>query len=94
VENAAATGANIARAAVDPGAFGDFDPSTTCTSELWVLINVYETLVRYTPLGSDNTLEPGLATSWSVSDDGLTWTFNLREGVTFHDGVDFDASAV
>lgn len=91
---ATTAGANVAYAAVDPGAFGDFDPSSTCTSELWVLINVYETLVRYTPLGSDNTLEPGLATSWSVSDDGLTWTFNLREGVTFHDGVDFDASAV
>jgi peptide/nickel transport system substrate-binding protein len=30
--------------------------------------------------------EPGLAESWSVSDDGLVWTFNIREGVTFHNG--------
>ncbi len=84
----------IARAAVDPTAFTDFDPSSTCVSELYILINVYETLTRYTPLGSKDALEPGLATSWSVSDDGMTWTFKLREGAKFHDGVDFDASAV
>jgi peptide/nickel transport system substrate-binding protein len=39
-------------------------------------------------------LVPGLATSWETSDDGLLWTFHLREGVTFHDGTPFDAEAV
>jgi peptide/nickel transport system substrate-binding protein len=34
-----------------------------------------------------------LATDWNVSDDGLTWTFNLREDVTFHDGTPFNAEA-
>ena len=37
---------------------------------------------------------PGLAETWSASDDGLTWTFNLREGVLFHDGSSLDANDV
>jgi len=39
-------------------------------------------------------LIPGLATEWEVSDDGLAWTFHLREGVLFHDGTTCDAEAV
>ena len=94
VEVTPAAGANVAYAAVEPAAFADFDPSSACTSELWVLVNVYETLTRYAPLGSKDALQPGLSTSWTVSDDGMTWTFNLRKGVKFHDGADFNASAV
>ena len=37
---------------------------------------------------------PGLAESWQVSADKLTWTFKLRQGVTFHDGTPFNADAV
>jgi peptide/nickel transport system substrate-binding protein len=46
----------------------------------------YETLVTATPEGSPVDLQPGLATSWTVSPDGLTYTFQLRPGVTFHGG--------
>jgi len=42
----------------------------------------------------DMNIIPGLATSWSVADDGVTWTFELREDVTFHDGTPFNAEAV
>ena len=53
----------------------------------------------YDPLvGHDEKMVPdperGLATSWEIGDDQVTWTFNLREGVTFHDGTPFDANAV
>jgi peptide/nickel transport system substrate-binding protein len=46
---------------------------------------VFDTLLRYTDGGSD--VEPALAVQWSVSRDGLVWTFRLREGVRFHDGT-------
>ena len=39
-------------------------------------------------------LIPALATSWDISEDGLVYTFRLREGVKFHDGTAFDADAV
>ncbi|MXW61169.1 MAG: ABC transporter substrate-binding protein [Acidimicrobiaceae bacterium] len=42
----------------------------------------------------DNSVEPGLAESWEASDDGMTWTFKLRRGVTWHDGEPFTAQDV
>ena len=39
-------------------------------------------------------VKPCLAKSWKVSDDGLEYTFELQEGVKFHDGTDFNAEAV
>lgn len=53
---------------------------------------VYNTLVN--PYGENNGIQPELATQWSVSDDGLEWTFQLREGVKFHNGEDFNADSV
>lgn len=48
-------------------------------------------------LGGENwgdSIEPALAESWTVSDDGLEYTFNLRQGVKWHDGEDFTAEDV
>ena len=53
--------------------------------------NVFEGLTRFGPDGSVN---PGLAASWDISEDGLRYTFNLREGVAFHDGTAMDAEDV
>jgi glutathione transport system substrate-binding protein len=61
------------------------------TYNMSVLATMYENLVA---LDENLNRVPGLATEWSASEDGLTWTFKLREGVTFHDGTPFDATAV
>lgn len=42
---------------------------------------------------SEGKLSPNLATSWDVSENGLTWTFHLRDNVLFHDGTPFTADA-
>jgi len=52
--------------------------------------NVFEGLVS---IGEDGKVQPQLAKSWEVSADGLTYTFKLQDGVTFHDGETFDAAA-
>jgi nickel transport system substrate-binding protein len=51
---------------------------------------IYESLVENTEEG----IEPLLAESWEISDDGTVYTFHLREDVTFHDGEPFNAEAV
>ncbi|MEG4283857.1 ABC transporter substrate-binding protein [Microcoleus sp. A006_D1] len=53
---------------------------------------IYNRLTDFKP--GTVELAPSLATEWSSSTDGKTWTFKLRSGVKFHDGTDFDAEAV
>ena len=53
---------------------------------------VFEGLVQFKNDKLD--VESALATDWKKSEDGKTWTFNLRKGVKFHDGTDFNADAV
>jgi peptide/nickel transport system substrate-binding protein len=61
-------------------------------TSLRVSTQIFEGLVKNQP----GTLKivPALATSWKASKDGLTWTFNLRKGVTFTDGTAFNSAAV
>ena len=69
------------------------DPINAETGEtVKVLLNLYDTLVAFADESME--IEPALATSWETSDDGLTWTFHLREGGRFHDGTAVDAEAV
>ncbi|MFN2136365.1 MAG: ABC transporter substrate-binding protein [Candidatus Promineifilaceae bacterium] len=60
-------------------------------SSYQVLFNVVEMLTAY---DDDLNLVPGLAESWEQSEDGLTWTFKLREGVKFHNGREMTAEDV
>lgn len=71
-----------------------WDPIRSFSTEALYLANFYEPLLRVNPPGAAEPFTPLLAESWSISDDGLTWTFNLREGVTFHDGEPLTAEAV
>lgn len=60
-------------------------------SSFAVLANVVEALTTF---DNDIQVVPGLAESWEQSEDGLTWTFHLREGVTFSDGSEFNSEDV
>jgi peptide/nickel transport system substrate-binding protein len=71
----------------------DWDPASAASLEILMLVNVYEPLLWYNAPGSSEQFTPALASSWSVSDDGLSWTFNLRKNVKFHDGEAFNAEA-
>lgn len=69
------------------------DPSLTPSLETRrIAAQVLEPLVRANP--DTGTAMAHLATDWQVSDDGLTYTFTLRQGVRFHDGTVLDAEAV
>jgi len=69
------------------------DPTTNASASIDQILNhnVYEGLLAVAP---DGTLEPALAASYEVSDDGLTYTFHLRRDVTFHDGRPFTSADV
>ncbi|MEN8698719.1 ABC transporter substrate-binding protein [Bacillus infantis] len=69
------------------------DPAITTEGESFkVTVNIFETLINFGE--QDTEIQPGLATEWEESEDGLKHTLKLREGVKFHDGTDFNAEAV
>ncbi len=89
-------------AAKDPTTFNDltigdadtFDPALSYdTSSGNVIQNVYETLVFYDGIATDKFVGQ-LATDWTTSEDGKTWTFNLRPNVTFQNGDPLTATDV
>ncbi|MCC6705372.1 MAG: hypothetical protein IT334_10880, partial [Thermomicrobiales bacterium] len=68
------------------------DPhKTTALIASRVIQLTHDTLVTK---GYDGTIQPGLADSWEVSEDGLTYTFTLKTGVTFHSGKEFSSADV
>ena len=70
----------------------ELDPHlTSSNASRTVLHNIFATLVE---VDEELQVVPELAESWEVSDDGLVYTFNLRQDVVFHDGTPFDADAV
>jgi peptide/nickel transport system substrate-binding protein len=69
----------------------DLDPATSYSNEVIAMHDVYESLTRYDAV--TKTVMPALATAWTSSADGKTWSFTLRSGVMFHTGRAMDAEA-
>lgn len=74
-----------------PMSVATLDPAASINSDQFpVLSMVAESLTR---MEDDGSVAPALATDWTISDDGLTYTFRLREGVRFTNGEPFNAEA-
>jgi len=67
-----------------PGGFGDTE----------ALNMIFETLVRMDPTGKTQDIVPGVADEWTVADDGLSYTFHIRDGATFSNGRQVTADDV
>jgi len=71
----------------------NLDPANSQNSTVdQLMLGMYDTLVQFS--AGETTVSPRLATDWSASADGLAHTFNLRKGVTFHDGSALTADDV
>ena len=81
-------GGTIAMSLADSDATSFDPPVPPDNMSIWTMLQFYEQLIRVAPDGT--SLEPGLAESWQASEDGLSYTFTLREA-QFHDGTPFTA---
>ncbi|HVB09135.1 MAG TPA: ABC transporter substrate-binding protein [Bacillota bacterium] len=89
---APATSANVLRIAIATDPTG-LDPESVLQNEAgFVMSTLYDGLTSYAP-GTTN-VQPGLAQSWTITPDGKTYVFTLRQGVKFSDGTALDSSAV
>ena len=83
---------NVAILVQDDEMIHDWDPAISYSSDHHIFIQVYENLVRYD--ANSGEYVNVLATDYAVSEDGLDWTFHLRQDATFHCGAPFNAAAV
>jgi len=72
---------------IDPAVGSDLASSSS-------LVNLYDPLVYPQTIGEGGGVNPWVATNWTVSSDGLTWTFTIRQGITFHSGRELNATDV
>lgn len=70
--------------------YDSLDPTNGGSGSNTLKFGIGETLTKF----ADGGLKPWLADEWAQSEDGLTWTFKLHKGVTFHNGKVLDAQAV
>ena len=72
----------------------DWDPASAFSMEVLPMSNIYEPLLWYDASDKEPRFIPALATSYSSSEDGLTWKFHIRDNVKFHDGSVCNAESV
>lgn len=72
------------------GFYAAISPTAATHGIQYYLGNFYDTLV----IRDGDEIKAGLAEKWTISDDGTTYTFNIKEGVTFSDGAQLNAEAV
>ena len=78
--------------AEDVGQADTLDPRVSSSRHsAQVIVQMFDQLIY---ADEDANIFPGLAESWEISEDQLSWTFQLRDDVTFHDGTPFNAEAV
>ena len=89
---APAAAEKVLYAAGDPNTFGvtSFDPTKVELAHEGMYL-VYDRLVEW---GADGNFYPGLAESWNISEDGLSWDMQLKKGVKFHDGSKLDTKVI
>jgi len=88
-ERARADTTLVVSIAADPTGF---DPEAISNNTSgYIMAALHDGLTRYKPGTAE--VEPGLAQSWDIASDGLTYRFHLRHGVKFHDGTPFNARA-
>lgn len=83
---------NVAILVQDDEMIHDWDPAISYSSDHHIFLQVYENLVRYD--ANSGEYINVLATDYAISEDGLDWTFHLRQDATFHCGAPFNAAAV
>lgn len=84
-------GEKVVTALVAEGLNPDMADAIQSSEDMRLYEMVYEPLVKY---GEGGEIEPCLAETWEISEDGTTYTFHLREDVKFSDGSDFNADSV
>jgi peptide/nickel transport system substrate-binding protein len=90
VEPGARGGVLVIGSLADPKTFNPVVSNETSSSDIWHLM--FDRLVGFDPV--DLTFKPHLAKSWQVSEDGRTWTFHLRSGLTWSDGTELTSEDV
>lgn len=90
-EETSAEGEKVVTALISDGLNPELADTIQASEDMCLYEMIYEPLVKY---GEGGEIEPALAQSWEISEDGVSYTFHLRQDAKFSDGTDFNADSV